>query len=132
MSHARRMVGAMASTHHGLPPGMPAAAPVLHGRHLRYALLELLGAASRPLSVRELASGVERLGFRVHGRDGKAISDALRWERARGRVVRTARDRYVAGVIPRSTAHRARTTLRRVHNGTVRGDGSDARSGRRR
>jgi len=33
----------------------------------------------------------------------KVVSDALRWERGHGRVVRCGRSRYVAGVVPPGT-----------------------------
>lgn len=83
---------------------------VLRGTELRYALVrlaELIGPASIP----ELIAGLERWGFAVEGRPSKTISDALRWERRRGRVSRWGRGYYNAGEMPRSTEHRI---IRRV------------------
>ena len=83
---------------------------MLRGTELRYALVrlaELIGPASIP----ELIAGLQRWGFTVDGRPSKTISDALRWERRRGRVSRWGRGYYNAGEMPRSTEHRI---IRRV------------------
>ncbi len=69
------------------------------------------------LTVRQLASLLERGGFTTLGRPSKAISDALRWEVARGRVLRVGRGRYVAGHIPRTTLGRIRRRVQRIHAG---------------
>jgi hypothetical protein len=53
--------------------------------------------------MRELTTAVEDAGLQAEGRPGKAISDALRTEVARGRVVRVGRGRYAAGAAPRTT-----------------------------
>lgn len=77
---------------------------VLRGTELRYALVrlaELIGPASVP----ELIAGLHRWGFTVDGRPSKTISDALRWERRRGRVSRWGRGYYNAGEMPRGTEH---------------------------
>ena len=78
---------------------------VLRGTELRYALVrlaELIGPASVP----ELIDGLHRWGFTVDGRPSKTVSDALRWERRRGRVSRWGRGYYNGGEMPRSTEHR--------------------------
>lgn len=83
---------------------------MLRGTELRYALVrlaELIGPASVP----ELIAGLHRWGFTVDGRPSKTISDALRWERRRGRVSRWGRGYYNGGEMPRSTEHRI---IRRV------------------
>lgn len=91
----------------------PWAPPPLRGLSLRYVLaLHLAAAAGRPCSVDELVTGVERAGFLVAGRPSKAVSDALRWEVARNRVVRLDRNRYAAGHIPRSTRYRIEAHVR--------------------
>jgi hypothetical protein len=77
----------------------------VRGIELRYVLTMAL-AVCGPLSVAELAVELDRQGFSVDGRTSKAISDALRWEVARGRVGRSGRGRYRSGYIPRSTEHR--------------------------
>jgi hypothetical protein len=75
---------------------------LIAGRELRYVLtLTLMHAGS--LTVRELVGAVERRGFSLGGRPSKTVSDALRWEIRRGRVVRVGRGRYATGSIPRST-----------------------------
>ncbi|MEM8905052.1 MAG: hypothetical protein AAGF02_15220 [Actinomycetota bacterium] len=83
-------------------------APSLRGLELRYALVLVLVDAGRPISVAELARALERRGFRIAGRPGKVISDALRWEVRRGRVDRVGLDRYRRGRLARSTLHRMR------------------------
>lgn len=91
---------------------------VLSRLDLRYFLSELMAAApDRTWTPPELVAEVERTGFRVPGRSGKVVSDHLRAEVNRGRVVWTGRGRYRAGTIPGTTrrrmqyavAHRRRT-----------------------
>lgn len=78
---------------------------VLRGTVLRYVLICLLQEAS-PSTIPQLVAGLEQWGFAVDGRPSKTISDALRWERRRGRVERWGRGFYVAGDIPRGSEHR--------------------------
>jgi hypothetical protein len=78
---------------------------LLRGTELRYVLIRLLQLTG-PATVPELADGLQRWGFTVHGRPSKTIPDALRWERRRDRVRRIDRGRYRAGGMPRSTEHR--------------------------
>lgn len=77
----------------------------LRGIELRYVLtMHLL--LHGPATVAELITVLDWHGFRVRGRPSKAVSDALRWELARGRVYRRGRGRYVPGYVPRATEHR--------------------------
>ena len=72
----------------------------LVGLELRYALsLELLAAAGN-LSMVKLVAALERDGFLVLGRSSKTVSDALRWEVRRGRVLRLGRGLYASGKVP--------------------------------
>ena len=86
----------------------------LVGRDLRYQLTQLVSDRG-PMFVADLVEAIDELGFDVGGRPSKVISDALRWEIARGRLVRVGRGAYRLGTIPRSTAYRiaARTRMRR-------------------
>jgi hypothetical protein len=88
------------------PPTINAdGARVLRGTELRYALVRLLQLNGRS-TVPELIAGLTSWGFAVDGRPSKTVSDALRWERRRGRVMRRGRGLYSAGEMPRSTEHR--------------------------
>jgi hypothetical protein len=69
------------------------------------------------LTVRGMVTLLESDGFSTLGRPSKAISDALRWEVARGRVRRVGRGRYAAGRIPRTTADRIRRRVERIYAG---------------
>lgn len=74
----------------------------LRGRNLRYVLtLSLFDRGER--SVAELVRLLDADGWVVAGRPSKAVSDALRWEIGRGRVVRLGRGRYGPGTMPRQT-----------------------------
>lgn len=76
--------------------------PLLRALPLRYVLtlyLREVGTAS----VSELVIALERDGYEVAGRPSKVVSDALRWEIGKGRVIRVGRGRYQTGTIPRST-----------------------------
>jgi len=77
----------------------------LRGIELRY-VLTLHLALHGPATVTELLGVLEFHGFSVASPAPKAVSDALRWERRRGRVRRLARARYGPGQIPRGTEHR--------------------------
>ena len=91
---------------------LPSPAPIPHrdhqgrrllaGRSLRYALTLQLHARGA-MTLAELVAAVEGPAQRIDGRASKAASDALRWEVARGRVVRLGRGRYGPGRIPEST-----------------------------
>jgi len=87
--------------------------PVLWGRELRYVLTLAIRAAGGPVSVAELVALVEQAGFRLSGRPSKTVSDAVRWEVRKRRVVRAGRARYAPGTMPRSTAWWMRDWVRR-------------------
>jgi len=80
------------------------------GLPLRY-LLTLHLLADGPLTVAELVERLEVDGIRLLGRPGKVVSDSLRWEIGRRRVVRVGRGRYAAGVVPRQTLSRMRSVV---------------------
>lgn len=77
----------------------------LGGRDLRYVLTMLLHQHG-PLTVARLVTLLHDQGFTVRGRASKEVSDALRWEIGRRRVVRLGRGRYAPGTIPPSTRRR--------------------------
>jgi hypothetical protein len=81
---------------------------LIYGLNLRYLLTALLLDTAHILSVGELVAMVRAEGFVVDGRPSKAVSDALRWEVRRGRVIRHGRGRYGAGSMPRQTKSRIR------------------------
>jgi hypothetical protein len=72
---------------------------------LRYALTTYL-LQHGPTTVNELVEAMEWQGFHIDGRPSKQVSDALRWERRRGRVRRLARGLYAPGYVPRGTEYR--------------------------
>jgi hypothetical protein len=77
----------------------------LKGIELRYALTMYL-LQHGPTTVDELIKALEWQGFEIGGRASKHVSDALRWERRRGRVRRLARGLYAPGYVPRGTEYR--------------------------
>ena len=85
--------------------------PVIRGRELRY-LLTMQLLESTEVSLDELISGVAASGFALDGRPSKAVSDALRWEDARGRARRVRRGVYQRGSMPRSTYYWIRSQVR--------------------
>jgi hypothetical protein len=85
--------------------------PPIAGLHLRYLLtLHLFDAGESTIG--DLVTAVGRQGFRLDGRPSKTVSDALRWELRRGRVVRRGRGRYAPGAMPRQTQSWMRQRLR--------------------
>lgn len=80
---------------------------------LRYAVLAVMDGVTRPATVGEIADAMERLGVRPPERRGKWVSDALRTEVRKGRIVQVGRNRYVAGLAPSErTRSRIRSALR--------------------
>jgi hypothetical protein len=77
----------------------------LQGLELRYVLTMYL-VQHGPQTVNELIDAIRWQGFDVDGRVSKQVSDALRWERRRGRVRRLARGLYGPGFLPRATEYR--------------------------
>jgi hypothetical protein len=78
---------------------------VLQWSNLRYVLTMNL-AVHGPMTIKEMIAMMTEQGFTTAGRPSKCISDALRTERARGRVWRRGRGRYGPGSMPRSTEYR--------------------------
>ena len=77
----------------------------VRGRALRFLIVDEL-RTHEVLSVAEMVTIITERGFHIPGRASKTISDALRWERARGRVVRISRGLYRYGQTPATTARR--------------------------
>lgn len=91
----------------------PTVTPTLvWGLELRYLLTVALLDQGREVTLAELIGMIESDGFAIEGRRSKTVSDALRWEARKGRVVRLGRARYGPGRMPRSTEWWIR---RRVH-----------------
>ena len=86
---------------------------LIAGRYLRW-LLTVCLFDHRVLTLGEMLVLIERHGFCVRGRPSKTVSDALRWEMRRGRVVRLDRGRYAAGSMPRSTLSWRRVRIQRL------------------
>lgn len=82
-------------------------APPLRGRALRFVLVDELMGREEMTVAEMVAALAHRHGFDLGGRASKVISDALRWETRRGRVVRVGRGRY-------RFSHAARSTTRRI------------------
>ncbi len=81
--------------------------PPLRGRALRFVLLDELMQREDGMTVAEMVDTLLlRHGFDLGGRASKIISDALRWETRRGRVVRLGRGRYRFVRAARSTTRR--------------------------
>lgn len=75
----------------------------LYGRTLRYWLTVTLVDSGGVVTVAALCEALEADGCGVAGRTSKVVSDSLRWEVRRGRVIRVGRGRYVARRFPRQT-----------------------------
>ena len=81
---------------------------LLDGRQVRRVIVTWLIEADRALTVADLVERLADARLWTTGRPGKVVSDSLRWEIGRGRVVRVRRGTYAVGRIPRSTAFRIR------------------------
>jgi hypothetical protein len=84
------------------------------GTDLRYLITAYLFDHG-PATVEELVDALAYHGFRTAARPSKAISDALRWEVAHGRVIRFQRGRYGPGDMPRSTEYRIYKRVQALH-----------------
>jgi hypothetical protein len=78
---------------------------LLRGIELRYALTHQLFIHG-PAAITDLVEALAFQGFGIASPAPKSVSDALRWERGRGRVRRLGRGRYGPGWMPRGTEHR--------------------------
>ena len=96
--------------------------PVISGLELRYLLTAMLLDSGGRTSLSTLVDRIEAEGFAVRGRPAKVVSDALRWDVRRGRVVRHGRGLYGAGAVPRQTKSRIlhRVARMRAHVATQR------------
>ena len=90
----------------------------LRALELRYVLTAYIHERGQ-LGVADLAALLRLDGFELDGRPSKAISDALRWERRRGRVIRIGRGRYAPGLMPRQTAARISARVRTLRERAV-------------
>lgn len=88
--------------------------PVLRGRALRFILLDHLMSVGQT-TVSEMVALLASKGYDVDGRASKIISDSLRWEIRRNRVIRVARGVYRYRSAPPSTARRVRRFAERCH-----------------
>jgi hypothetical protein len=77
----------------------------LHGVELRYVLTFYMSQNGRA-SIPDLIEALDYYNFAIPEPRSKAVSDALRWEIAHGRVRRLRRGLYGPGEIPRSTEDR--------------------------
>jgi hypothetical protein len=77
----------------------------LRGIELRYVLTWHLALHGRA-SIGDLVEALAFHGFEVDDPAGKSISDALRWERRRGRARRLEWGVYGPGRLPRGTEYR--------------------------
>ncbi len=87
----------------------------VRGTDLRYLLTAYLFDHG-PASVDELVDALAYHGFAIAGRASKAVSDALRWEIAHGRVVRLGRGRYGHGTMPAATERQILVRVRALHD----------------
>ncbi len=96
----------------GLYLGYVGGRPQIVGLELRYLLTTLLLEAGSRMTLDALVDAVAHEGFVLRGRPSKVVSDALRWEIGRGRVVRHGRGIYAPGTMPRQTKSRIRRRVR--------------------
>jgi hypothetical protein len=83
----------------------------LRGIELRYALSYYL-APREQCTVADLIDGLTHQGFAFGDHPSKEVSDALRWEVRRGRVIKVSRGTYQAATDwPRTTTHRIRARV---------------------
>jgi hypothetical protein len=80
-------------------------ARLLRGIELRYVLTHHLFTHG-PAAITDLLEALAFQGFGVTRPAPKSVSDALRWERCRGRVRRLGCGRYSPGGMPRGTEYR--------------------------
>ena len=102
---------------------------ILRGTDLRYTLTRLLQVLG-PMTVSDLCAQLEHLNFGVEGRPTKVVSDALRWEMGRDRVIRRGRGLYSEWWAPSGTAYRIvdRVESLKVEAESLRGGKTATRS----
>ncbi len=87
-------------------PAMPTRREI-RGIELRYVLTFYLSQNGQA-TIPDLLEALDYYNFGIVGNPSKTVSDALRWEVARGRVRRRRRGLYGPGAMPRSTEDRIR------------------------
>ena len=98
--------------------GQPTQNKFLGYRVRSAACIALIDAKGEPMTLRELAAAIGAMGIPLGAKPTKALSDALRWEVQRGRVLRWGRGTYKAGRgIPRSTLVYMRGRVEAYANG---------------
>src|SRR5580693_4163068 len=98
---------------------------MLRGIELRY-VLSLHLSVHGPATVTELLDVLAFHGFSVASPAPKSVSDALRWERRRGRVRRLARGLYGPGQVPRGTEHRIHRRVLALRAATNRSEAGES------
>jgi hypothetical protein len=78
---------------------------VLRGIELRYVITDHVFRHG-PQTIFEILEALEHLGFETNGRASKTVSDALRWEVGRGRLLRLRRGYFGPAFMPPSTEQR--------------------------
>lgn len=89
---------------------------ILHTLDLRRYLVACIIERGGEATTADLVADLSDAGFEVAGRPGKTISDALRAELARHRIVRLERGVYAEAPIPRSTRYRILATARSLRS----------------
>lgn len=75
------------------------------GRAIRYLVLAELIRSGQAMNVAELVDKLRGQEVLLPSRPSKAVSDALRWEVRKGRIVKIRRGIYQIGYVPRSTRY---------------------------
>jgi hypothetical protein len=93
----------------------------LRGIELRYVLTMHLARHGRS-TIGELVEALAFHGFTADGPVNKSVSDALRWERRRGRVRHIKYGVYGPGEMPRGTEHRIRQRELALRDDAIRSE----------
>ncbi len=94
---------------------------------LRYSLTDhIVGPPGRVWRVRELVAELEHDGFDLGHEPSRTVSNLLRAEVARGRVVRVGWGQYGPGTIPGSTRRRIRSRARSARAAAATAELADA------
>jgi hypothetical protein len=88
----------------------------LSGRAFRYAVTIALHDAGHVMTIDDLVRALDASGLALGRAPGKAVSDALRWEIRKHRVVRVERGSYRSVRLARST----KAWMRRVIDAELR------------
>lgn len=77
----------------------------LWGQAIRYPASAELIRSGAPMSVSEPVDRLRYQGFLLPAKPSKVVSDALRWEVRKGRIIKVRRGVHRTGCIPRSTRY---------------------------